>query len=134
MVEDNSINISVKLLSKYLQQEIAINASFHFSHYKSMATISCHSNQSSFLIGTKNKFICPPPPVSQFILPPGQLAPRDILPPTLVIFTPGGASCPSRFILPPTPTHIKKILLCDVYYYLQHYNNNMQFLSINMSI
>ena len=38
-------------------------------------------------------------PVSQFILPPGQLAPggklpRDILPPTLVIFTPRGTSCP----------------------------------------
>ena len=85
-------------------------------------------------------------PVSQFILPPGQLAPReasqpwlayplggklsrDILPPALVILTPGGASCPGRFILP--PAHIKKILLCDVYYYLQHYNNYMQFLSYN---
>ena len=26
---------------------------FIFSHYKSMATLSCHSNQSSYLIGTK---------------------------------------------------------------------------------
>ena len=42
---------------------------------------------------------------------------------------PRGASCPGRFILP--PAHIKKILLCDVYYYLQHYNNYMQFLSYN---
>ena len=43
--------------------------------------------------------------------------------------TPRGASCPGWFILP--PAHIKKILLCDVYYYLQHYNNYMQFLSYN---
>ena len=27
---------------------------FHFSHYKSMETESCHSNQSSYLTGTKN--------------------------------------------------------------------------------
>ena len=39
------------------------------------------------------------------------------------LLTPGGASCPGWFILP--PTHIRKILLCDVYYYLQHYNNYM---------
>ena len=85
-------------------------------------------------------------PVSQFILPPGQLAPRGGKP-TAVGLPPGGqavpgyltprpgylnprgASCPGRFILP--PAHIKKILLCDVYYYLQHYNNYMQFLSYN---
>ena len=30
---------------------------FIFSHYKSMVTISCHSNQSSYLIGTKNNII-----------------------------------------------------------------------------
>ena len=59
-------------------------------------------------------------PVSQFILPTGQLAPRgasqpwlacppggkvsrDILPPALVIFTPGGASCPGRLSCPPRP-------------------------------
>ena len=34
--------------------EIAINANFHFSHYKSMANTSCQSNQSSYPIGTKN--------------------------------------------------------------------------------
>ena len=33
--------------------EIAKIANFHFSHYKSMETISCHINQSSYLIGTK---------------------------------------------------------------------------------
>ena len=30
------------------------NANFHFSHYKSMGTISCHSNQSSYPTGIKN--------------------------------------------------------------------------------
>ena len=68
-------------------------------------------------------------PVSQFILPPGQLAPQDILPPALVILTPGGQAVQAGLSCP--PAHIKKILLCDVYYYLQHYNNYMQFLSYN---
>ena len=85
-------------------------------------------------------------PVSQFILPPGQHAPPGGKP-TTVGLPPGGqavpgyltprpgylnhrgASCPGRFILP--HAHIKTILLCDVYYYLQHYNNYMQFLSYN---
>ena len=57
-------------------------------------------------------------PVSQFILPPGQVAPRgasqpwtgcppggnlsrDILPPTLVIFTPGGRHIPAGLSCPP---------------------------------
>ena len=38
------------LISAVRQPKIA---SFHFSHYKSMATISCHSNRSSYPIGTK---------------------------------------------------------------------------------
>ena len=38
-----------------LCSETANIANFHFSHYKSMETISCHSNQSSYLIGTKKK-------------------------------------------------------------------------------
>ena len=33
--------------------ETAKIATFHFSHYKSMETVSFHSNQSSYLIGTK---------------------------------------------------------------------------------
>ena len=37
--------------------ETAKIANFHFSHYKSMETISCHSNQSSYPIGTKNTII-----------------------------------------------------------------------------
>ena len=34
---------------------------FLFSHYKSMGTISCHSNQSSYPIGTKKKHNFPFP-------------------------------------------------------------------------
>ena len=81
--------------------------------------------------------------VSQFILPldslppggqanHGYLAPRGASCPGISYPRPGylrprGASCPGRFILP--PAHTEKILLCDVYYYLQHFNNYMQFLS-----
>ena len=54
--------------------------------------------------------------------PPGGKLSRDLTPRPGYL-NPRGASCPGRFILP--PTHIKKILLCDVYYYLQHYNNYM---------
>ena len=32
----------------------AETVNFHFSHYKSMGTISCHSNQSSYSAGIKN--------------------------------------------------------------------------------
>ena len=47
--------------SKYAvrQQKLPI-ANFHFSHYKSVTTISCHSNQSSYPIGTKNTIIRSP--------------------------------------------------------------------------
>ena len=62
-------------------------------------------------------------------LPPGGQAVPGYLTPRPGYLNPRGASCPDRFILP--PAHIKKILLCDVYYYLQHYNNYMQFLSYN---
>ena len=62
-------------------------------------------------------------------LPPGGQAVPGYLTPRPGYLNPRGASCPGRFILP--PAHIKKILLCDVYYYLQHYNNYMQFLSYN---
>ena len=34
--------------------DLAEIVNFHFSHYKSMGTISCHSNQSSYLTGIKN--------------------------------------------------------------------------------
>ena len=43
------------LLNKYfykknsnIPNDLAEIVNFHFSHYKSMGTISCHSNQSSF--------------------------------------------------------------------------------------
>ena len=45
------------LLNKHFSKnknETAEIANFHFSHYKSMETESCHSNQSSYLTGTKN--------------------------------------------------------------------------------
>ena len=38
----------------------SIKANFHFSHYKSMATVSCYSNQSSYLIETKSTLFVPP--------------------------------------------------------------------------
>ena len=50
-------------------------------------------------------------------LPPrGASCPGISYPPPWLSSAPGGASCPGRFILPPP---IQKILLCDVYYYLQ---------------
>ena len=38
-------------ISPVRQQKLSI---FHFSHYKSMGTINCHSNQSSYPTGIKN--------------------------------------------------------------------------------
>ena len=68
----------------------------------------------------------------RFILPPGQFAPLGascpgISYPCPSYLHPRGASCPGWFILP--PAHTKKIFLCDFYYYLQRYNNYVQFLS-----
>ena len=49
------------LLNKYfckknsnILNDLAEIVDFHFSHYKSMGTISCHSNQSSYPTGMKN--------------------------------------------------------------------------------
>ena len=50
-MEDYEINISVKKF-KYLLCRTAEMVSFHFSYYKSMGTISCHSNQS-YVTGIK---------------------------------------------------------------------------------
>ena len=52
-MEDYAINISVKKKSN-ISNETAETVNFHFSHYKSMGTISCHSNQSSYPTGIKN--------------------------------------------------------------------------------
>ena len=37
-----------------ISDETAETVNFHFSHYKSMGNISCHSNQSSYPTGIKN--------------------------------------------------------------------------------
>ena len=37
-----------------IPNDLAEIVNFHFSHYKSMGTISCHSNQSSYPIRIKN--------------------------------------------------------------------------------
>ena len=42
---DHSTNISESFCQN-ICNEIAINANFHFSHYNSMETLICHSNQS----------------------------------------------------------------------------------------
>ena len=52
-MEDYSINIFAKKISNILN-DLAEIVNFHFSHYKSMGTISCHSNQSSYPTGIKN--------------------------------------------------------------------------------
>ena len=51
-MEDYSINISVK--KSNISSETAETVNFHFFHYKSMGTISCHSNQSFYPTGIKN--------------------------------------------------------------------------------
>ena len=50
------------LLNKYfckkksnIPNDLAEIVNFHFSHYKSMGAISCHSNQSSYPTGIKKK-------------------------------------------------------------------------------
>ena len=53
-MEDYSINISVKKKNSNIPNDLAKIVNFHFSHFKSMGTISCHSNQSSYLTGIKN--------------------------------------------------------------------------------
>ena len=37
-----------------ISNDLAEIVNFHFSHYKSMGTLSCHSNQSSYPTGIKN--------------------------------------------------------------------------------
>ena len=82
-------------------------------------------------------FLLTPMQVSQFILPPGQLAPggkptavalppggklsRDILPPTLVIFTPWGGKLSRPVYLAPRPTQVK-IYTCYFVIFLYHFN------------
>ena len=42
------------LLEKNIPNDLAEIVNFHFSHYKSMETLSCHGNLSSYLTGIKN--------------------------------------------------------------------------------
>ena len=51
-MEDYSINISVKKSNS--PNDLAEIVNFHFSHYKSKETLSCHSNQSSYPTEIKN--------------------------------------------------------------------------------
>ena len=51
--------ISVKKIQN-IPNETEKIVNFLFSHYKSMGTISCHSNQSSYLNGTKKQLFVPP--------------------------------------------------------------------------
>ena len=53
-MEDYSINISVKKKTPNISSETAETVNFQFSHFKSMGTLSCHSNQSSYPTGIKN--------------------------------------------------------------------------------
>ena len=52
-VENYSTNITVEINSIIPYETVEIS-NFHFSHYKSIETISCHSNQSSHPPGIKN--------------------------------------------------------------------------------
>ena len=46
------MTISVK--KSNILNDLAEIVNFHFSHYKSMETISCHSNQSTYPTGIKH--------------------------------------------------------------------------------
>ena len=56
LVEDCSPDISEQLLPKYLQRDsnYYLNSNFHFSHYKPVETVSCHSNESTWATAIKN--------------------------------------------------------------------------------
>ena len=47
-------NYFCKKIFSNIPNNLAEIFNFHFSHYKSMGTISCHSNQSSYPTGIKN--------------------------------------------------------------------------------
>ena len=54
MKDGGLLNKHICEKSSNISSETAETVNFHFSHYKSMGTISCLSNQSSFLTGIKN--------------------------------------------------------------------------------
>ena len=77
-------------------------------------------------------------PVSQFILPPWTACPpggklsRDILPPTLVIFTPWGQAVQAGLSCPP-PTQVK-IYVCYFVIFLYHFNEFRSYTSLKWEI
>ena len=48
------LNKHIREKKSNISSETADTVNFQFSHYKSMGTISCHSNQSSYPTGIKN--------------------------------------------------------------------------------
>ena len=44
----------LKTFCQNIHNKTAIKVIFHFSHYKSMETLSCHSNQSAYATAIKN--------------------------------------------------------------------------------
>ena len=48
------LNKHICVKKSSISSETAETVNFQFSHYKSMGTISCHSNQSSYTTGIKN--------------------------------------------------------------------------------
>ena len=53
--DEGHLKRSALLNKHFSKNETAEIANFHFSHYKSMETESCHSNQSSYLTGIKKQ-------------------------------------------------------------------------------
>ena len=61
MKDEGLLNKHICEKKSNISNETAEIVNFHFFHYKSMGTISCHSNQSSYPIGTKTQLFVPPP-------------------------------------------------------------------------
>ena len=109
--------------------KLSVSLWLHTLH-TDLIILELNSSQSGVPVYLAPWTACPPGGKPTAVgLPPGGQAVPGYLSPRPGYLNPRGASCPGRFILP--PAHIKKILLCDVYYYLQHYNNYMQFRSYN---
>ena len=103
-------------LSQKLPTDLEVRLAVFYKHLKELRT----NKEIDALILNMDEVpvVFETVPVSQFILPPGQLAPRgasqprlacplggklsrDILPPTLVIFTPGGQAVQAGLSCPP---------------------------------
>ena len=50
----------LKTFYQDIHNKTAIKANFHFSHYKSMETLSCHSNQNEYATAIKTEFSLTP--------------------------------------------------------------------------